>query len=339
MKNKKHNLYTLLSNLSRRYNLGKLVPKNIHNILFSFFSKNKLEKEILNYYESNTIKDNINKYTEIINIIKTNKDGIKSYDFLNIWLKEDKNEKYFDFNGAKLPLLDNDVNFIKSLLLIFPDTFLFSCLLNDNYNKEVVNQFDPVMMEGPYGYIDGNFNVTIRENDIVVDAGAWIGDFSAYAASKKSVVYAFEPVSEVYDKLKKTAFLNDNKIIPIKNALGNSNEEIEIKISKNSSGADSSIYKKIKGNMSEKINVTTLDEFVKKENIKRIDFIKADIEGAERYLLMGAKKVLKEFAPKLAICTYHYPEDPELLKKIILDTNPNYCVKHTRSKLFAKKKD
>ncbi|MCL2273154.1 MAG: hypothetical protein FWC19_10175 [Treponema sp.] len=54
---------------------------------------------------------------------------------------------------------------------------------------------------------------------------------------------------------------------------------------------------------------------------------------------MGAEKVLKAFAPKLAICTYHYPDDPELLEKIILDINPNYCIRHTKSKLFAMMKN
>lgn len=68
---------------------------------------------------------------------------------------------------------------------------------------------------------------------------------------------------------------------------------------------------------------------------KRIDFIKADIEGAERNMLMGATKVLKEFSPKLAICTYHLADDAEVLRKIILKTNPKYVINNTSHKLFA----
>jgi FkbM family methyltransferase len=67
-----------------------------------------------------------------------------------------------------------------------------------------------------------------------------------------------------------------------------------------------------------KIKITTLDKFACEQNRKRLDFIKADIEGAERDMLAGAKNVLKEFAPKLAICTYHLPDDPEVLMDFLL---------------------
>jgi hypothetical protein len=60
-----------------------------------------------------------------------------------------------------------------------------------------------------------------------------------------------------------------------------------------------------------------------------------DIKGAERDMLRGATNVLKTFAPKLAICTYHLPDDPEVLEQIIKEANPKYKVVHIRKKLFA----
>jgi FkbM family methyltransferase len=83
----------------------------------------------------------------------------------------------------------------------------------------------------------------------------------------------------------------------------------------------------------ETITVTTLDKFANDENIKKIDFIKADIEGAERDMLAGARNVLKEFAPKLAVCTYHLPDDHIILKEIILDANPNYKIVQRKCKM------
>jgi uncharacterized protein Usg len=69
--------------------------------------------------------------------------------------------------------------------------------------------------------------------------------------------------------------------------------------------------------------------------LRTVDFIKADIEGAERYMLEGAKLVLKEFAPKLSICTYHLPDDPKVLKQFIKDANPKYTIFEKFKKIYA----
>ncbi|NBJ04403.1 FkbM family methyltransferase [Lachnospiraceae bacterium] len=85
----------------------------------------------------------------------------------------------------------------------------------------------------------------------------------------------------------------------------------------------------------DEVKTITLDQFVKTNHISRIDFIKADIEGAERLLLSGAKEVLQKFAPKLSLCTYHYPEDTALLEFIIKQANPNYVIEKAYHKLYA----
>jgi FkbM family methyltransferase len=65
--------------------------------------------------------------------------------------------------------------------------------------------------------------------------------------------------------------------------------------------------------------VTTLDDYL---NGEKIDFIKADIEGEELNMLLGAKETIVRHKPRLAICAYHTVWDlyeiPLLLKKLNL---------------------
>ena len=242
------------------------------------------------------------------------------------------NTSYFDIMGAKLPDISNSKEKMKTLALIFEDIFLIPVYYKDCYNKKIVNKLDKCTAEGPYGYTDGCFDVTVKSGDTIIDAGAWIGDFSAYAATKNAVVYAFEPATESFTLLCETAILNKNFIIPIKKGLSNIEGEVSMSID-SWSGGNSIIMER--STEKEIIHLTTIDKFVEENKIKKVDFIKADIEGAERDMLRGAANVLKTFAPKLAICTYHLPDDPQVLEHIIKEANPDYSVVHLRHKLFA----
>jgi FkbM family methyltransferase len=259
--------------------------------------------------------------------------------FVKKWLKNNINGACFDFDGAKLPDVSHDKAKLKGLFCVFQETLVFPCFFNDNYDRTIVEYYDRFIGEGPYGYINGDFDVTVKKDDIVIDAGAWIGDFSAYVSSKGATVYAFEPVNETFQLLRKTEMLNNvmgGQIYPIQQGLGDSECEMDISIDSAGGGiGDSIIINRGGAHMREKISITTLDKFVKENKLERVDFIKADIEGAERDMLKGASYVLKTFAPKLAICTYHLPDDPEVLETIILEANPNYTIVHLQRKLMA----
>ncbi|MDR2097124.1 MAG: FkbM family methyltransferase [Spirochaetaceae bacterium] len=279
------------------------------------------------------------KKEEMLKILK--RYGAFSPKFLAIWLEKTPGEKpFFNFNGAIFPCLKG--RDAEQFNYIFSDTFLFSVLFNDNYSAALVERLENFMSEGPYGYSAENFDVTVKADDVVIDAGAWIGDFSAYAASRGAASYAFEPSLATFKKLQETAALNGKSgggggIYPVNKGLGETDGEIELFMpDKYNTGANTIVETRsgLKSH-SEKIKITTLDNFVHEQNLKKVDFIKADIEGAERDMLKGARGVLSEFAPKLALCTYHLPDDPQILESLIKDANPAYRVKHISKKLFA----
>ncbi len=186
--------------------------------------------------------------------------------------------------------------------------------------------------EGPYEWGD----VRINEGDVVFDCGANLGVFSILAASKGAEVYAFEPIREARRILSKTLELNPDfaknvHIIPYGVSDTSGNAEFTILTD---TLVGSSMVLDQQGRC-ETAPVTTIDAFCAK-NALTVDFIKADIEGAERRMLAGAKDILKTQGPKISVCTYHLPDDPKILRDILLKANPNYRIVEKWKKIYAK---
>jgi hypothetical protein len=74
------------------------------------------------------------------------------------------------------------------------------------------------------------------------------------------------------------------------------------------------------------IPVTSIDAFKQEMAIPRIDYIKLDIEGAERYALEGARETLKHDKPRLAVCMYHLADDIDVLPAKVKMANPAYRI-------------
>ena len=136
----------------------------------------------------------------------------------------------------------------------------------------------------------------IKKNMTIIDAGANFGWYSLTFANligknSKSRIYSFEPIPKVFKELNLNIKLNHFKNIKTFNcALGSKNSNVKLGVPYfnfiGSSGATSEFL-----NFSKKINC----------RIKKIDFIKADIEGGELNLLKGAEKTLQLHKPKIFI--------------------------------------
>ena len=244
--------------------------------------------------------------------------------YLRAHRKKFINGDFYLLKDVRLPLIHNNRQEEFFFRYIFLDTFYSYMYMDDRYDEETYDYCDKFLPEGLYGLVNNKVNVTVEPRDVVIDVGSWIGDFASYAASaKKALVYAFEPSQNLFIELQKTAELNQG-IIPVQKALG-SNVQTSIDIAK---GVDNSFSDEV-------FSVTTIDEFVHANNLTRVDFIKCDIEGNERHMLAGAQETLARFAPKLALCTYHLPDAPEVMAKLILQANPKYNIVQKCKKLFA----
>jgi FkbM family methyltransferase len=80
------------------------------------------------------------------------------------------------------------------------------------------------------------------------------------------------------------------------------------------------------------VALTTIDKLTSELGLQRVDFIKMDIEGAERQALIGAKQTVERFRPRMAISLEHRPADiteiPALIRSLwpALKTECGSCV-------------
>ncbi|HQC37654.1 MAG TPA: FkbM family methyltransferase, partial [Thermotogota bacterium] len=175
--------------------------------------------------------------------------------------------------------------------------------------------------------------VRLEKQDVVFDCGANLGLFSAVAAGRGCTVYAFEPVSKTIPYLRKTGALYPERIHIVQTALSNTCGKA--RITDNFLVSTIMPERQTTDDSMAEVDVITMDEYVHRNQIRKVDFIKADIEGAERLMLEGAKETLRVFSPKLSICSYHFPDDPKVLENLIKQANPKYRIIHKYSKLYA----
>lgn len=169
------------------------------------------------------------------------------------------------------------------------------------------------------------FNYTnLKEGDIVIDAGANIGGFVVQAAQKvgkTGKIIAIEPDEENRKILQKNLDLNEIKnceIIP--NALWSEKCTKEFFIS-HRPGEHTLINYENDSHFIKK-NVTTiycerLDDIINNLNIKNVDYLKMDIEGAEIEALKGAEDFLKNQNPFLLIEALHSVNGEPAYKTLI----------------------
>lgn len=146
----------------------------------------------------------------------------------------------------------------------------------------------------------------IRPCDVVIDCGAYIGEFTLYAAKvvgSAGRVIAFEPDSKICKDLIANIELNDLANVTVINKglwskdgvmkfVGDSTKGYSFMFAENTDGAIDA-------------PVVSLDNELARLGVKRVDFIKADIEGAELEFVKGAEKTLAANNVSLAIASYH----------------------------------
>ena len=141
----------------------------------------------------------------------------------------------------------------------------------------------------------------MKDNFTIFDVGANIGWYSiGLSKFRKNIeVFAFEPIPNTYRDLERNVILNKTKNIHIFNyGLSDKNDDLPFYYYPECSANASSALMKESDNLQIiKCKVMTLDKFVKDNKIKKIDFIKCDVEGGEFFVFKGGERSIEKFKP------------------------------------------
>ena len=124
-----------------------------------------------------------------------------------------------------------------------------------------------------------------KENDLIIDCGANVGDLSLYFQFNKFTVryFGFEPSLKEFSCLQ----LNEGESNCVNKGLWNEDTTLEFYVS--SDGADSSLIEPPFYSNIVSVDVVRLDSIFN----ERVKLLKIEAEGAEPEVLMGAEKLLK----------------------------------------------
>ena len=177
-----------------------------------------------------------------------------------------------------------------------------------------------VLTEATYSWNWHNYLIpetSVAVGDVVIDCGAAEGFFSLLATAKGAGrVICIEPHPAYVRSLRRT-FEGHSNVTVLHAAVGDAVGETRL----TNSGMYSIVTHLPNGTIP--IGIVTIDHLCSSLGIQPT-YIKADIEGFEEKMLLGAAESIAMYHPKLAITTYHHFGAAEWIQSFLAKLNPRY---------------
>ncbi len=164
--------------------------------------------------------------------------------------------------------------------------------------------------------------------EYTADLGAYNGDTAREIAEYSPIlkgIYAFEPDQRNFRKLSEYAATEERfKVLPFNLAAWNKAETLTFGAEGNrNSGVGQALVNGKTAKFTEAA-ADSLDNIVAESDAPRIDYVKFDVEGAEKEALEGCYKTIERFSPALLISVYHRSEDIFALPLQLAERFPDY---------------
>jgi len=148
----------------------------------------------------------------------------------------------------------------------------------------------------------------VKPGYVVIDIGAHIGYFTllfAKLVGEEGLVIAFEPLEETFAVLRENVALNHYRNVRLENRAVSESSGVVLLYRDEwvAFPAASHIIPNTRSRLlTYTVSAVCLDEYIiESKEIKRVDFVKIDVEGAEGLVIKGMKKVLERDKPILVV--------------------------------------
>ena len=170
----------------------------------------------------------------------------------------------------------------------------------------------------------------VQPGDVVLDCGANIGMFTKTAlASGARVVVAVEPAPATLECLRRNLALEiaQRRVIVYPKGVWDHDDFLNLAVDEHNVGSNSVVLD-LNRPKSVRVPLTTIDELVAELKLPRVDFIKMDIEGAEKNALKGARATLNRYRPHMSISSEHLPDDVQKIPAVVREIEPAYRLEY-----------
>jgi FkbM family methyltransferase len=178
-----------------------------------------------------------------------------------------------------------------------------------------------------------NPELQVKPGDIVVDCGAHVGIFTDKAlklGAAKVISVEIDPINIECLRRNFKQEIAEGRVVVVTKGVWSKDGTMPFTVAKTNSGMGSLVTDSgsetiiSSGSETIQVPITTLDKIVAELNVPKVNYIKMDIEGAEREALAGAAGTLAKFKPILMLDAYHRPDDPQVLPRVVLGANAGY---------------
>lgn len=183
--------------------------------------------------------------------------------------------------------------------------------------------------------IYGADEVAVKAGDVVLDCGANVGVFTRMALERGAgLVVSIEPAPNTVECLRRNfeKEIAAGRVIVVPKGVWSHSDVLELaQGGDGNTTGDSFVLGQNQANKV-KVPLTTIDILAVELKLPRVDFVKMDIEGAEKEALRGAAETIRRYHPRMAIASEHLPDDVPAIPRTVSAIWSGYTVRPSSCK-------